>query len=60
MPSLGLAFIFGLSEAKGWNHLPKVSAECMSFIIRPRLEEMDYMKTLAATILPNARLQNFQ
>jgi hypothetical protein len=53
-------FIFGLSEAKGWDHLPKVSAECMNFIIKPRLGGMDYMKTSAATILPTARLQNFQ
>jgi hypothetical protein len=58
--SLGLAFISGLSEAMGWNHLPKASAECTSFITRPRLEEMGYMKTLAATILPIARVQNFQ
>jgi hypothetical protein len=47
-------------EAKEWNHLPKVSAECTNFIIRPRLGEMGYMKTSAAKILPTARLQNFQ
>jgi hypothetical protein len=35
--------------------LPKVSAECTNFIIKPRLGEMDYMKTSAATILPTAR-----
>ena len=35
-------------------------AECTSCIIRLRLEEMGYMKTSAATILPTARLQNFQ
>jgi hypothetical protein len=47
-------------RSQGWNHLPKVSAECTSFIIRPRLEEMGCMKTLAATILHIARVQNFQ
>jgi hypothetical protein len=47
-------------EAKGWNHLPKASAECTSFIIRQKLEEMGFMKTLAATILPIARIQIFQ
>jgi hypothetical protein len=55
-----LSFISGLSEAKGWSHLPKASTECTSFIIRRKLEEMVFMKTLAATILPIARIQNFQ
>jgi hypothetical protein len=56
---LSSAFIFGPSEAKGWNHLPKAFSECTSFITRPRLEQMGYMKTLAATILPTARLKSF-
>jgi hypothetical protein len=59
MLSLGLAFTFELSEAKGWNRLPKVSAECMSCTNKPRPEKMGYMRTSAATILPTARLQNF-
>jgi hypothetical protein len=46
-------------RSQGVNHLPKASAECTSFIIRPRLEEMGCMKTLGATILPIARVQNF-
>jgi hypothetical protein len=37
-PKAPNTFISGLSEAKGWNHLSKASAECTSFIIRPRLE----------------------
>jgi hypothetical protein len=57
--SLGLAFTFGLSEAKGWNRLPKVSAECTSCITKPRPKKMDYMKTSAVTILLTGRLQNF-
>jgi hypothetical protein len=47
-------------RSQGVEPFAEGSAECMSFIIRPRLEEMGYMKTLAATILPTARLQNFQ
>jgi hypothetical protein len=47
-------------RSQGWSHLPKASAKCMSFIIRRKLEEMGFMKTLAATILPIARIQNFQ
>jgi hypothetical protein len=33
---------------------------CTSFIIKQKLEEMGCMKTLAATILPIARIRNFQ
>jgi hypothetical protein len=55
-----LMFISGLSEAKGWSQLVKASAECTSSITRRKLEEMDYMKILAATTLPITRLQNFQ
>jgi hypothetical protein len=40
--------------------LVKASAECTSSIIRRKLEEMGYMKILAATTLPIARIQNFQ
>jgi hypothetical protein len=47
-------------QAKGWSHLAKASAECTSSITRRKLEEMGYMKILAATTLPIARLQNFQ
>jgi hypothetical protein len=47
-------------RSQGWNHLPKASAECTSFIIKQKLEEMGCMKTLAATILPIARIRNFQ
>jgi hypothetical protein len=55
-----LSVYIWVSEAKGWSHLAKASAECTSFIIRRKLEEMGYMKILAATILPIARTQNFQ
>jgi hypothetical protein len=47
-------------RSQGVEPFAEGSTECMSFITRPRLEEMGYMKTLAATILPTARLQNFQ
>jgi hypothetical protein len=46
-------------RSQGWNHLPKVSAGCTSCITKPRPERMDYMKTLAVTILLTGRLQNF-
>jgi hypothetical protein len=53
-------FISGLSEARGWNHSLKVSAECTNCTTRPRLEEMVFMKILAVTTLLTARLQSFQ
>jgi hypothetical protein len=52
-------FIFGLSEARGWSHLSKVSAGYTSYIIKLRLEKMGYMKILVVIILPIGRLQNF-
>jgi hypothetical protein len=54
-----LVFLFGLSEARGWNRLPKVSAGCMSYITKPRPERMGYMKILVVTILLIGKLQNF-
>jgi hypothetical protein len=47
-------------RSQEWSHLVKASAECTSSITRQKLEEMGYMKILAATTLPIARLQNFQ
>ena len=46
-------------RSQGWSHLPKVSAEYTSYIIKPRLEKMDYMKILVVIILPIGKLQNF-
>jgi hypothetical protein len=56
---LGLVFIFGLSEARGWNRFPKVSAGCTNYITKPKPERMGYMKILVVTILPIGKLQNF-
>jgi hypothetical protein len=47
-------------RSQEWSHLVKASTECTSSITRQKLEEMGYMKILAATTLPIARLQNFQ
>jgi hypothetical protein len=46
-------------RSQGWNRLPKVSAECTSFITKPRPERMGYMKILVVIILPIGKVQNF-
>jgi hypothetical protein len=46
-------------RSQGWNHLPKVSAGCTSYITKPRPERMGYMKILVVTILLIGKLQNF-
>jgi hypothetical protein len=56
MPSLGLVSTSRPSEARGKNHLPKASAEYMSFIIKQKLEKMGCMKTSAAIILLIAKI----
>jgi hypothetical protein len=54
-----LVFIFGLSEAKLWSHLPKVSAEYTSYTTKLRPERMGYIKILVVTTLHIGKLQNF-
>jgi hypothetical protein len=46
-------------RSQGWNRLPKVSAECTSYITKPRTERMGYMKILVVIILPIGKVQNF-
>jgi hypothetical protein len=51
-----LSVFFGLSEAKEWTRLPKLSAGCTSFIIRRRLEKMGYTRISAVTTLLTAKI----
>jgi hypothetical protein len=54
-PSLGSAYISGLSEAKGWSRSPKPSAEYTNSIIRRRLEKMACTRILDVIILHTAK-----
>jgi hypothetical protein len=53
---LGSASTSGHSEAKEWTRMPKLFAECMSFIIRRRLEKMDFMKILVVATSLTAKI----
>jgi hypothetical protein len=46
-------------RSQGWNHLPKASAEYMSFIIKQKREKMGCTKTSAVTTLPITKIQSF-
>jgi hypothetical protein len=50
MPLLDLVCTYGLSEAREWMRMPKLSAGCMNFTTRRSLEQMAFTGTLAATI----------
>jgi hypothetical protein len=57
MPLLDLVCTYGLSEAREWMQMPKLSTECTNFTTRRRLEEMAFKGTLAATILRIGRIR---
>jgi hypothetical protein len=53
---LGLAFTYGLSEAKGKVSMPKGSVVCTNFIIKQRPEPMVCTRTSGAIILHTGRI----
>jgi hypothetical protein len=54
---LDLVSTYGLSEAKEWMRMPKLSARCTNFTTRRRLEQMAFTGTLAAIILRIGRIR---
>jgi hypothetical protein len=54
---LDLVSTYGLSEAREWMRMPKLSAGCTNFTTRRRLEQMALARTLTATILRIRRIR---
>jgi hypothetical protein len=60
MLSLGSASSSGPFGARGWTQMPKHSAECMNCTIKRRLEQMGYMKILAAITSRIAKIRRLR